>query len=88
MPAGYDAAKAQVELLTPAALDERRKGPQPPVVIFVDTSRDFSNGHVPGARWVPRGWLELTIADAAPAKDASLVVTCATGRAQCWRARP
>ena len=29
MPAGYDAAKAQVELLTPAALDERRKGPQP-----------------------------------------------------------
>jgi rhodanese-related sulfurtransferase len=79
MPAGYDVAKAQVELLTPAALDERRRGPQPPVVIFVDTSRDFSNGHVPGARWVPRGWLELTIADAAPAKDASLVVTCANG---------
>jgi len=79
MPAGYDAAKAQVELLTPASLDERRKGPQSPVVIFVDTSREFSNGHVPGARWVPRGWLELTIADAAPAKDASLVVTCANG---------
>jgi len=79
LPAGYDAAKAQVELLTPAAVDERRKGPQPPVVIFVDTSRDFSNGHVPGARWVPRGWLELTIADAAPAKDASLVVSCANG---------
>ena len=52
---GYDAAKGQVELLTSAALDERRKGPQPPVVIFVDTSREFSNGHVPGARWVPRG---------------------------------
>jgi rhodanese-related sulfurtransferase len=79
MPAGYDAAKAQVELLTPAVLDERRKGPQPPVVIFVDTSREFTNGHVPGARWVPRGWLELTIADSAPAKDAPLVVTCASG---------
>ena len=79
MPAGYDAAKGQVELLTPAALDERRKGAQPPVVIFVDTSREFSNGHVPGARWVPRGWLELTIADVAPAKDAPMVVTCASG---------
>ncbi|HEV8225938.1 MAG TPA: rhodanese-like domain-containing protein [Methylomirabilota bacterium] len=79
MPAGYDAAKAQVEHLTPAALDERRKGPQAPAVIFVDTSREFSNGHVPGARWVPRGWLELTIADTAPAKDAPLVVTCASG---------
>ncbi len=79
LPAGYEAAKAQVELLTPAALDERRKGPQPPTVIFVDTSREFSNGHVPGARWVPRGWLELAIADVAPSKDAPLVVTCAHG---------
>jgi len=79
LPAGYDAAKAQVELLTPAALDERRKGLQAPVVIFVDTSREFSNGHVPGARWVPRGWLELAIADVAPSKDAALVVTCANG---------
>ncbi len=77
LPAGYDAAKAQVELLTPAALDERRKGPQAPTVIFVDTSREFSNGHVPGARWVPRGWLELAIVDVAPSKDAPLVVTCA-----------
>ena len=79
LPAGYDAAKAQVELITPAALDERRKGASPPVIIFVDTSRDFSNGHVPGARWVPRGWLELTIADGAPSKDTPLIVTCASG---------
>ncbi len=79
LPAGYEAAKAQVELLTPTALDERCKGPQPPTVIFVDTSREFSNGHVPGARWVPRGWLELAIADVAPSKDAPLVVTCANG---------
>jgi len=79
LPAGYDAAKAQVELITPAVLDERRKGASPPVIIFVDTSRDFSNSHVPGARWVPRGWLELTIADVAPSKDTPLIVTCASG---------
>ena len=71
LPAGYEAAKAQVELLTPAALEERRKGSQAPLVVFVDTSRDFSNGHVPGARWVPRGWLELAIAEVAPSKDAA-----------------
>ena len=68
-PRGYDEGIA----------DERRKGPQPPAMIFVDTSREFTNGHVPGARWVPRGWLELIIADAAPAKDAPIVVTCANG---------
>ena len=79
LPAGYEAAKAQVELLTPGTLDERRRGSPAPPVIFVDTSRDFSSGHVPGARWVPRGWLEFAIGDVAPSKDAALVVTCSNG---------
>jgi rhodanese-related sulfurtransferase len=78
-PAGYDDARKQVEMITAATLDERRTSPSPPVVIFVDTSKDFSAGHVPGARWVPRGWLELTIAEVAPPKDAPIVVTCENG---------
>jgi 3-mercaptopyruvate sulfurtransferase SseA len=36
---------------------------------------------VPGARWVPRGWLELWIADVVPAKDTPVAVTCGDGRA-------
>jgi rhodanese-related sulfurtransferase len=79
LPAGYEAARAQVDLLAPAALEERRKGSPAPLVVFVDTSREFSTGHVPGARWVPRGWLELAIADVAPSKDTALVVTCGNG---------
>jgi rhodanese-related sulfurtransferase len=79
LPAGYEAAKTRVELLTPTALEEQRTGSPAPLLIFVDTSRDFSNGHVPGARWVPRGWLELAIADVAPSKDTALVVTCSNG---------
>jgi len=79
LPAGYEAARAQVELLTPSALDDRRKGSPPPVIIFVDTSRDFSSAHVPGSRWVPRGWLELAIAEVAPSKETAVVVTCANG---------
>ena len=50
-----------------------------PVVVFVDTSRDFSSGHVPGAHWTPRGWLEVRIGDVVTAKDASIVVTCTDG---------
>jgi rhodanese-related sulfurtransferase len=45
------------------------------MVIDVDTSREFSNGHVPGAQWVPRGWLELRIGEAVPHKATLLVVT-------------
>ena len=52
----------------------------PDVVIFVDTSQDFSRGHVPGSRWVPRGWLEWQVGEHVPAMDASVVVTCGDGR--------
>jgi len=78
-PAGHDAAQSIVEMVKAAALDARRESASPPTVIFVDTSREFTNGHVPGARWVPRGWLELTIGEVAPAKEAPLVVTCSDG---------
>src|SRR5439155_5246969 len=51
LPAGLEAARTQVRLLSPQALQTSK----PSVVIFVDTSQDFSRGHVPGAHWVPRG---------------------------------
>ena len=50
------------------------------VTLFVDTSRDFARGHVPGARWAPRGWLEWQAGDYVPATDARVVVTCGEGR--------
>ena len=51
----------------------------PPVVIFVDSSQSFAAGHVPGAHWVPRGWLESQIADVAPDKNVPIAVTCSDG---------
>jgi rhodanese-related sulfurtransferase len=76
LPAGYAAARATVKLVSPQELHAS----PPPAVIFVDTSQDFARGHVPGARWVPRGWLELWIGDIVPAKDTPLTVTCLDGR--------
>jgi rhodanese-related sulfurtransferase len=80
LPFGYEQAQARVESLNAAALQTRLQSSKPPMVIAVDTSREFSNGHVPGAQWVPRGWLELRIAEAVPNKATPLVVTCANGR--------
>ena len=53
---------------------------QPDLVLFVDTSQDFSQGHTPGAKWISRSWLELEIGAAAPSKSASIAVTCGNGR--------
>ena len=76
LPFGLDAARNQVSLLSPQAL----QASQSPVVIFVDTSQDFARGHVPGAHWVPRGWLELRIAEVVPTRETPVAVTCLDGR--------
>ena len=75
-PAGLEEARGQVKLLPPQELDADR----PASIIFVETSSDFSNGHVPGARWIPRGSMELQISDIAPDKTASIAVTCNNGQ--------
>ena len=75
-PTGLEEARGQVKLLSPQELDADR----PASIIFVETSSDFSNGHVPGARWAPRGSLELQISDIAPDKDAAIAVTCNNGQ--------
>jgi rhodanese-related sulfurtransferase len=76
LPAGYAEARATVTLVSPQELHAS----PPPAVIFVDTSQDFARGHTPGARWVPRGWLELWIGDIVPAKETPVAVTCHDGR--------
>ena len=75
-PAGYAETRARVKTIAPPALAAAKDA----TVIFVDTSQDFARGHVPGARWTPRGWLELWIPDVAPSKSVPLVVTCMDGR--------
>ena len=70
------AARQSVPTLT---AQELRDSP-PDAILFVDTSQDFARGHVPGSRWVPRGWLEWQAGEPVPATDAGVVVTCVDGR--------
>ncbi|MCH8088406.1 MAG: hypothetical protein IH955_00140 [Chloroflexi bacterium] len=79
MPFGYSGAMEKVELISPLELSTLTSGPYSPDVIFVDTSQDFSSGHVPGARWMPRGWLEMRIHEMAPLKDSDIIITCSDG---------
>lgn len=75
-PFGLEEAKAKVRLLSPQELQAEK----PSAVIFVDTSQEFARGHVPGAHWVPRGWLEFQIGGFVPVKEAHVAVTCPDGR--------
>lgn len=60
-----------------------RESNEPPAseaaIIFVGTSQQFAEAHIPGSRWIPRGWLEAQIADFAPDKAMPIIVTCMDG---------
>ncbi len=79
-PFGLEQATAALRTVAPAELAAELAGAAPPSLIFVDTSKDFANGHVLGASWLPRGWLELRIDSLAPDRSKSLVVTDVDGR--------
>ena len=72
VPLGLDEARQKVRLLSTRDVQAGQKDS----IIFVDTSRDFAAGHVPGSHWVPRGWLEFQIESLEPERDAPIVVTC------------
>ena len=74
--AGLGDAFRSVKLVSAQELHEN----PPEVVLFVDTSQDFSAGHTPGGKWLSRSWLEIEIGGIAPDKSAPVAVTCATGR--------
>ena len=75
LPFGLDEARNRVRLVSPGKLREA----EGVTTIFVDTSQDFSRGHVPGSHWIPRGWLEIRIADFVASKDTPIAVTCVDG---------
>jgi rhodanese-related sulfurtransferase len=76
IPAGYEEARRKVRSLSPQELHAS----PPPAIVFVDTSQDFARGHPPGARWVPRGWLEIWIGEIVPSKNVAVAVACNDGR--------
>ena len=76
---GYQEAKEEVKFLSPQELRAALDGAQPPAMVFVDTSRDFSSGHVSGAHWIPRGSLELTIDEIVPSRESPVAVICSGG---------
>jgi rhodanese-related sulfurtransferase len=68
-------ARAAVRTIAAADLAARLTAARPPVVLYVDPSDRFAAGHVPGARWLSRSWLELRIAEVAPDPTTPVVVT-------------
>ena len=74
-PFGMSEARSRVRMVSPNDVGQVTEAAR----IFVGTSREFAYGHLPGSRWVPRGWMELQVEEAAPSKDKPVLVTCVDG---------
>ena len=74
-PQVLEDARRRVRMVSPQDVQSN----QDATVVYVDTSQSFANGHVPGAHWLPRGWLEHRVAEIAQSKGAPVVATCSVG---------
>ncbi len=79
-PLGIDAARAATKGLSIDAFAAWRRDHPEAALIDVGTSRQFSAAHVPGARWLPRGWIEARAGDVAP--PSKPVAVCASDAQQ------
>ena len=58
-----------------------------PVLIDVREKDEWMEGFIPGAQWIPRGFLELRIEDKVPEKGSAVVLYCAGGTRSALAAR-
>ena len=76
-------AKSQITEVTPQALNAAIKNGQRPLVIDIREREEFEQGHVPGAIFIPRGFLELRIEQHAFDSDMPIVLYSAGRGAFC-----
>src|SRR5437868_9876932 len=79
-------ARSRVPEITPAEL-AREVSSRKPILVDVREKDEMDAGVLPGARKVPRGFLELRIEEAVPERDADVVLYCAGGTRSLLAAR-
>ncbi len=57
------------------------------VVVDVREAEEWSTGHIPGAKHVPKSYLETRIEGAAPDRSQHVILYCQSGNRSAWAAR-
>ncbi len=65
----------------------RLQQPDAPVILDVRERDEYEQGFIPGAKWVPRGFLELKVEDLAPEREREVIIYCAGGTRSALAAR-
>jgi molybdopterin/thiamine biosynthesis adenylyltransferase/rhodanese-related sulfurtransferase len=76
--------KSEIEEVTPSDAAARADEP-----LFLDVRErdEWEEGHIPGAVWIPRGYLESRVEQAAPDRDRAIIAYCASGSRSAFAAK-
>ena len=84
-PLGLDAARKAARFMAASEVKSRLDASAISVV-DVGSSPEFEAGHLPGAKWISRGWLEFKIPGALP-DSRTVVLSCPDGQNSAFAAR-
>src|SRR6202161_3368676 len=77
--------KSQIDEVDPSEVKELID--EGAAIIDVRETDEFASGHLPGAKHIPRGYLESRIEGAVPDRDAHVILYCASGNRSAWATR-
>src|SRR5438477_6232105 len=77
--------KSRIDEVDPAAAREQLSNGA--VLIDVREPEEWATGHIPGAKHVPKSYLESRIEGAVPDRSQHLILYCASGNRSAWAAR-
>src|SRR5437588_10666202 len=77
--------KSRIDEVDPAQVREQSSNGA--VVIDVREPEEWAAGHIPGAKHVPKSYLESRIEGAAPARSQHVILYCRSGNRSAWAAR-
>jgi molybdopterin/thiamine biosynthesis adenylyltransferase/rhodanese-related sulfurtransferase len=77
--------KSRIEEVDPSEVREQLGNGA--VVLDVRETEEWSTGHLPGARHMPKSFLESRIEGTAPDRDQHIILYCQSGNRSAWAAR-
>ncbi|RME43395.1 MAG: hypothetical protein D6791_15520, partial [Chloroflexi bacterium] len=72
-------ARGQIDEIDIHTLKDQLDAGDGPVILDIREREEWEQGHIPGAHFIPRGFLELQVEEVVPDRDAPIVVYCAGG---------
>jgi rhodanese-related sulfurtransferase len=77
-PLGLEAAKQAAHYVDAKALLGKNHGSA--LILDVGTSAEHEIAHVPGARWISRGWIDIKLPELFPDRTQPMLLTCPDGQ--------